>query len=67
MYKEGDILTLENDWRGEHCVFILHKVYNEDWIEAHAKYSFIFKKIRNRGRQYLYECKVLYRVSKESK
>lgn len=45
MYKEGDILTLENDWRGEHCVFILHKVHNEDWIEAHAKYSFIFEKL----------------------
>lgn len=41
-FKEGDILRFFDDERGENCVFILHKVCNEDWIEAHVKYSFSF-------------------------
>ena len=45
MYKEGDVLVLYNDWRGEYCVFILHRICNDDWIEAHAKYSFSFNKL----------------------
>lgn len=45
MYKEGDVLVLENDWRGEWCVFILYRIKNEDWMEAHAKYSFAFSKL----------------------
>ena len=43
MFKEGDILRFYNDERGESCVFILSSVYNDDWIEAHIKYSFAFK------------------------
>ena len=45
MYKEGDVLVFYNDWRSEYCIFILHRIYNNDWIEAHAKYSFIFEKL----------------------
>lgn len=44
MYKEGDVLVLYNDWRGEFCVFILYRIYNDDWMEAHVKYSFSFNK-----------------------
>lgn len=45
MYKEGDVLVLYNNWRAEYCIFILHRIYNDDWIEAHAKYSLPFKKL----------------------
>lgn len=45
MYKEGDVLVLYNNWRAEYCIFILHRIYNDDWIEAHAKYSLTFKKL----------------------
>lgn len=45
MYKEGDVLVLYNDWRGEYCIFILHRICNDDWIEAHVKYSFSFNKL----------------------
>lgn len=39
MYKEGDVLVLYNNWRAEYCIFILHRIYNDDWIEAHAKFK----------------------------
>lgn len=45
MYKEGDVLVLYNNWRAEYCIFILHRIYNDDWIETHAKYSLPFKKL----------------------
>ena len=61
MYKEGDILTLENDWRGEHCVFILHKVYNEEKLgigagntSTNVKYSTGYlRKANDTERDYL--------------